>query len=113
MNLPGQLSFHGNVADNWRKWKQRFEIYLTASGNDTKGEDVKSAILLHAVGEEALEIYNTFTWDAAGDDRKTNKILEKFTSYCEPKKNITWERHVFNSTIQQPDETIDQYVTKN
>jgi plasmid maintenance system killer protein len=111
MNPPGPLSLHGNVADNWRKWKQRFELYLTASGNDTKGEEIKSAILLHAVGEEALEIYNTFTWDAAGDERRTNTILEKFTSYCEPKKNLTWERHVFNTRNQQADETIDKYVT--
>ncbi len=111
MNPPGPLILQGNVAETWRRWKQRFELYLIASGNETKGEDIKSAILLHAVGEEALKIYNTFTWDAVGDDRKTQKILEKFTSYCKPKRNIIWERHVFNTRSQQPDESIDQYAT--
>ena len=28
-----------------------------------------------------------------------------------PRKNITWERHIFNSRSQQPGEKIDQYLT--
>ena len=55
---PGTLSFAGNVAKNWRKWKQCFELYLTASGIDAKDQKIQLATLLHVAGEEALEIYN-------------------------------------------------------
>ena len=55
---PGTLSFAGNVAENWRKWKQRFKVYLTVSGISDKDQKVQSATLLHVAGEEALEIYN-------------------------------------------------------
>ena len=34
---------------------------MTASGALDKEETVKTAILLHTVGEEALEVYNTLT----------------------------------------------------
>ena len=108
---PGTLSFAGNVAENWRKWKQRFQVYLTASGIDAKDQKVQSATLLHVAGEEALEIYNTFTWDNDGDDEKVSAIMAKFEAHCNPRKNITWERHLFNTRNQQPGETIDQYVT--
>lgn len=63
-------------------------------------------------GPDTLEIYNTFSWENGGDETKMTKIIEKFQAYCEPRKNITWERHVFNTCNQEVGETIDQYVTK-
>ena len=108
---PNPLNLQGNVSENWRRWRQRFELYLTASGIEAKDDTVKSATLLHVAGEDVLEIYNTFAWENDGDNKKLDKIMEKLEAYCNPKKNITWERHVFNTRNQQPDETIDQYVT--
>ena len=108
---PGPLALQGNLSENWRKWKQRFELYSAASGLNEKDEKIQSATLLHVIGEEALEVYNTFSWSAEGDDQKVSKITERFDDYCNPRKNVTWERHVFNTRNQQPSETIDQYVT--
>ena len=62
-------------------------------------------------GQDALEVFNTFTWDSNGDDKKLEKVIEKFETYCMPRKNVTWERHIFNTRDQQPGETIDQYAT--
>ena len=86
---PGHLSLQGNLSENWRKWKQRFELYMTASGISDKDERVQSATLLHVAGEEALEIYNTFSWEKDGDDQKVSIIMAKFESYCNPRKNVT------------------------
>ena len=38
--------------------------------------------------------------------------MEKFDTYCTPKKDITYERYIFNTRIQQANETVDQYVTE-
>ena len=108
---PGPLNLQGNLAENWRRWRQRFELFSSASGLSEKDEKVQSATLLHVAGEEALEIYNTFAWDHEGDENKVNTIMAKFEAYCYPRKNVTWERHVFNTRNQQIGETIDQYVT--
>jgi len=108
---PEQLSLQGNLAENWRRWKQRFEIYMIASGKNEKSDEVKAATFLHLAGPEALEVFNTLTFDAAGDEKKISKLLEKLEAYCIPRKNLTWERHVFNTRNQQPGESIDQYVT--
>ena len=112
LNPPEQLSLEGNVAENWRKWKQRFELFSAASGLSEKDDKIQSATLLHVVGPEALEIYNTFSWENEGDENKVVKIMEKFQAYCSPQKNITWERHIFNTCNQEVGETIDQYITK-
>ena len=38
--------------------------------------------------------------------------MEKFDAYCTPKKNITYERYIFNTRVQQTNETVYQYVTE-
>ena len=100
-----------NVSDAWRKWRQCFKLFSLASGLSSKGEGIQATTLLHVVGLDALEVYNTFSWEDADDKIKVAKILEKFEAYCVPRKNITWERHVFNTRNQCDGETIDQYVT--
>ncbi len=72
---------------------------------------MKAAIFLHLAGPEVLEVFNTLSFDVPGDEKKLNKLIEKFEAQCIPRKNLTWERHVFNTRNQQPGETIDQYVT--
>lgn len=108
---PGVLSLTGNVAENWKKFKQRFDVYMTATGAAEKGDKQKACIFLHVVGEEAVQVYNTFVFDD-GDEYKLKKILEKFEAYCTPKRNTTYERHKFFTRVQRSDETIDQYVTE-
>ena len=107
---PSTLSLEGNVADNWRKWKQRFQLYMEASGSMKKPEKQRVAIFLHLVGEEGLEIYNTFSLSTV--EQKLDIIFKKFEDYCNPRRNITFERHKFFTCVQEPTESIDQYVTE-
>ena len=58
---PTGLQLTGNLSKNWRKFKQRFEIYSIASGLNEKAEGIQVASLLHLVGEEALEVFNIFS----------------------------------------------------
>ena len=38
-------------------------------------------------------------------------MQDKFKNYCNPRKNLTYDRHVFFTRNQNRNETIDQYVT--
>ena len=49
----GALNLNGNLHENWRKWVQRFELFLIASEKVKESEKVQCAILLHLIGEEA------------------------------------------------------------
>ena len=45
------------------------------------------ATFLTVIGDEALDVYNAFTWDSDEDKVKMDKVLEHFEQYCEPRKN--------------------------
>lgn len=112
LHPPPNLQLTGNVAENWRRFRQRFELYIAAIGADEKSEKMKASVFLHVVGDEALEVYNNFTFDNVADKMNLAKIIEKFEAYCIPKKNVTFERHRFFTCVQKTGETIDQYVTE-
>lgn len=89
------------------------KIRVVCSGyrGQRKNEEVQSSLFLHIIGEEALAIYNTFKFERQGDEKKLQCIKAKFEAYCNPKKNLTVERHVFFTRAQNEGESIDTYVT--
>lgn len=106
---PNSLSFEGNVAENWRTWVQKFELYLIASGLAEKSEERQCATFLHVAGDEALKVFNTMEFGEGELD--LNALKESFRKYCEPRKNVTYLRHIFFTRAQGQNETIDAYVT--
>ena len=42
--------------------------------------------------------------------KKIDKVLEKLEEYCEPRKNVSYEREKLFSRAQESNETIGQYV---
>ncbi len=105
----GPLKLDDNTAENWRKWKLRWNLYAKASGVDKQEEETQCAIFLHTIGEEALEVYETFTFTEA-QQNKLDSIIAKYEAYCSLKKNTTYERYIFNSCTQNG-RTIDAFVT--
>ena len=47
LDPPKSLILTGNLTENWRRYKQQFEIYLIASGLDKKDGKVQAMALLH------------------------------------------------------------------
>lgn len=105
----GPLRLDGNIAENWPKWKQRWVLYAKASGVDSKDEETQCPVFLHKIGKETLEVYDTFTFTDAEVD-KIEPLVAKFEAYCSPKKNVTYERYLFFSYMQNS-QTIDAFIT--
>ena len=80
---PDRISLSGNLADNWRLWKQGFMLFMTATESDGKVDKIKIAMLLASIGPEALDRFNQFTFDAAsGEDRESyDQVLLKFENH--------------------------------
>ena len=81
----------GNVSANWKKFKQKYLYYEIATGISEKGDATRLATLLTFIGSEALDVFDMFVWDTAGDDKKIAKVLKKFDEHCEPRKKVTYE----------------------
>ena len=76
-----------------------------------KPEAVRVATLLIVIGE-ACEVFSLFSdWREEGDRNKLEPVLNKFEEYCQPHKNVPFERYRFNRQVQEPGETYDQYRT--
>lgn len=110
---PSPLSFTGNLAENWRKWEQRFQVYLEASELKDKSEARKIAVFLHCVGEDGLEVYNTLKITYVDpENKKLSDVLTAFKKYCEPRKNTVYERHQFWAHTYNVQAGIDKFVTE-
>lgn len=107
MRPPAAISFMSNPADKWIKFKQKFEIFLKASGKSKETDDVKIAILLSALGDEGIEIYNTFQFEEKKDDDNKkidltlNDVIKKFDDHTSPLKNVTFETFKFQQIGQK------------
>eukprot|EP00112_Aurelia_sp_Birch-Aquarium-sp1_P022845 Seg6585.1 transcript_id=Seg6585.1/GoldUCD/mRNA.D3Y31 product="hypothetical protein" protein_id=Seg6585.1/GoldUCD/D3Y31 len=78
---PRPLSLEGNnLAENWRRWRQQYELYMTATEKDSKAEKLQCATFLALAGEAAIEVFNTFSIATAEKD-KIAPLIEKFEEY--------------------------------
>lgn len=72
----------------------RDSTYLAASG--ARGDDkLKASILLYVMGEDALDIYDSFQLDEA--NLTLDVLMAKFEEYFVPSQDITFERYKFFS----------------
>lgn len=83
---------------------------MSAVEATNKSDEVKVAILLHAIGEEAQEKFETFelTTEQQG---KYNDVIMAFEKYCVPKKNESVNRHQFFQRTQKQNETFNEFLT--
>jgi len=107
--IPAPLEFSGNIAENYKRFKQRVNIYLMANGLNKKSDEVKVAIFLNLIGEEGIDIYNNFGLSEE-EKNKYDEVIRKFDEYLLPKKNIIYERFIFYKRTQEPNEPVDNFV---
>ena len=107
---PGHLDVKGNIADNWKSFKQQWSNYAVITNIHQQPEAYKVALFLHCIGPEALKIFNGMSFDNAQEREQLATIIKKFDEFTIGETNETYERYVFNSRNQSPEETIDAHV---
>lgn len=80
-----KLKIEGNLSDNWRRFKRNFDIFMTAGELTTKSDEIKINTFLNAVGEEAVEIFDSFNLP---EENRTvyDDVIKSFAEFCSPKK---------------------------
>ena len=91
---PKELSFTGNLSENWNKLKKEFNLYLTATEARDKLSEAKTSHLLTVVGEKATDVYYTFTFDDEEDLMKLDIVQKKFDEYMSEEKHHLHEVQV-------------------
>ena len=76
----------------------------------SRGEETQVNTLIYTMGENADDIFHSF--DLSDEDKKKYKTVKnKFDSHFVKRKNIIYERAVFNRRKQEESESIDTFIT--
>ena len=67
---------------------------------------------MNCIGDEGIHVFNSFTWATAGDKDKFDEVVKAFETHCTPKKNLTFERYVFNQITQREGETSESFISR-
>jgi hypothetical protein len=108
MPLPSPMNTKGNLAGNWKYFKKSWNNYKPATGLDKKDKAVVLATLYTVLGREANQIAENLE---VADPADPESLIEA-SNYFEPQKNTIFERYLFNTTVQEDNETIDQYLNR-
>ncbi|XP_023238018.1 uncharacterized protein LOC111636862 [Centruroides sculpturatus] len=106
---PKPMLVEGDLGANWKKFKKSYLLYSTATELTTKNNETQAAILLHCLGEDALEIFETLELSEE-EAKQPNVILEKLELYFIPKSNQSVESHKFNTRVQGLSEAFDDFL---
>ncbi|XP_032688764.1 uncharacterized protein LOC116852456 [Odontomachus brunneus] len=102
------LNTSGDMAINWKRFKRQFTTFLDAY-HDKAADSKKVAILLHAAGEDAPEVFESFQL-CEEDKKKLSVVFKKFDEYYVPATNTTYERHLLFNRRQEVGESYDHYM---
>ena len=107
---PPRLDIHdSNAAEKWKEFEQAWKNYSIAMKLHQE-PSVQVATLLSVVGAEVQIVFAMFTdWASDTDQNKIQPVLQKFAVYCQPLKNVPFERYKFYSRMQESGESYDHY----
>ena len=92
---PTPLDIHdSNAAEKWKEFEQAWRNYSVAIKLHQEPETVQIATLLTVIGAEARKVFSKFTFGEGNRDR-IQPVLESFAAYCQPLKNVPFERYRF------------------
>nr|XP_037274010.1 uncharacterized protein K02A2.6-like [Rhipicephalus microplus] len=114
MNLvkpPEPLQLSGNIRKNWLVFKQKLQLFITATEPEKPRPSAgKAAILLSTAGDEALEVYNNFSFAAGESKEDYDTLVLKFEEYCVDQGNEVYERHIFRLRKQEEAEPFERFL---
>lgn len=82
-----------------------------ASGLADRDEEPQVNMLIYCMGDEADDILRSFTFTADESVKSYTTVKEKFDKHFIPKRNVIYERALFNSHRQEPGEPVDSFIT--
>ena len=79
--------------------------------NPAVNKSLRTATLLTCIGSDALDVYEGLEFEREDDKKDIDIVLQKLQRYCIGETNEIYERYRFNKRDQEPNESLDAYVT--
>lgn len=109
--LPSAMHCRRDVAGNWEFFRQQWSDYEIATSLIHREETIRVASLRSAMGRECLQIF--LNLNLSEDDKNNiDGCLEALDNYFKPTRNVVYERYVFNTCMQDNEESVQSDVTR-
>ena len=108
---PGHLKVKGDLAQNWREWRQLWNAYEVVAGLSEASRQYRVATFITCIGPSGLRIYNVLPFANEDEKQQMDKVLQLFERHCLGETNIIYERFTFNRRDQVENENFDTYLT--
>ncbi|XP_068726382.1 uncharacterized protein [Montipora capricornis] len=109
--VPSPMVTAGDSVNNWEFFKQQWTDYEVATGLEEQHPKVRIATLRSVMGKECLQIL--LNLKLAEEERTdVDACLTALECYFKPKRNIVYERYMFNTCMQNVEEPIGRYVNQ-
>ena len=109
--VPSSIKVSGDRANNWEFFRQQWEDYELATGLDKRPEAIRLATFRSLMGKECLEVFLNLKLTPE-ERRSMSACLTALEAYFKPKTSVVYERYVFNSSTQSPEESNDEFVNR-
>ena len=109
--LPPRLEMKGNLASQWKRWKQIWNSFEIVSRLKNQDAEYRVATFIPCIGPEAIDVFNGLPFENEAAKKDIDKVLELMDNYCIGETNELYESYIFNMCNQESGETIDAYVT--
>ena len=101
----------GNPAYAWGKWKNRFDIYLKATGASEKPEVVKVGLLLNHIGDKCIDIHMNFQYSESENKDELKIVLAKYDEYFSKRDpQLMLRERFWNQLKREPGQSFDAWV---
>lgn len=97
---------------NWRKFSRAWKNYEIASNLINETSQFRCAVLLTVIGEDAMDKFDGFKFDARENDNDIETVMRKFEEFCMGTTHEAFESYRFHSRAQEQNETIEAYVAE-
>ena len=108
---PQPMDCSGNVAQNWEYFEKAWDNYATAIEITKKSEEIQSANLKSIMGKDCFQILQNLPITEA-EAKVPKNVLDTLREHFAPQKNTIYERYMFNTANQLPNEKFDAYLVR-
>ena len=109
--IPSPMNVKGDLVNNWEFFKQQWQDYEVGTGLDKQEHKIRLATFRSAMGKDCLQIFLNLKLSSE-QQQDINECIKALEACFKPKRNVVYERYLFNMCQQNLDETVDGYVNR-
>ena len=113
MRLPESLNSYSNsLAEDYRKWREQIDVYLTACGANEKPKKVSKCIILNCAGPGIISAAKQLVYTEDENEEDPGKLLNKIAAYCNPQKHESLDAYLFWNIDGKPGTSFDYFLNE-